>query len=148
MLTRKRINAQSNCIQNRRTVTQCYLLLSPMTLKMGHKTAHSLHQLPTVPRPSKQVGVTQNLPKTIMSNEVSHAQFSKIAIIVLAHTHKTGDEHASSRDMTQARNNQYGSHLDQTLEENKADAPLFPSSAHQKPFTKTNKPLKFPVLRF
>jgi len=63
-------------------------------------------------------------------------------------TAKTGDEHASSHDMTQARNNQYGSHLDQTLEENKADAPLFPSSAHQKPFTKTNKPLKFPVLRF
>ena len=41
-------------------------------------------------------------------------------------TAKTGDEHASSHDMTQVRNNQYGSHLDETLEENKADAPCSP----------------------
>ena len=67
----------------------------------------------------------------------THTKNNRNISAVGSPTAKTVDEHASSHDMNQVRNNQYGSHVDETLKENKADAPLFPSPAHQKPFTKT-----------
>ena len=67
----------------------------------------------------------------------THTKNNRNISAVGSPTAKTVDEHASSHDMNQVRNNQYGSHVDETLKENKADAPLFPAPAHQKPFTKT-----------